>query len=331
MQIFQDIVYYLSYHITLALIAPIKSDSFIFWPFILSTIFFALLASLYWKKKQTRLNPKTLKKQFLSTELWWHPSARVDYKLYFVNALLLPVFFGIVLLSQNDLVNWIDRILGYDPKGSINLIESFGWRLAFTVIFFIAYDFGRFVAHSLLHDVPVLWQFHKVHHSAAVLTPMTAFRAHPLDLLIMAWGGVIMSGFIAWCFNHLSGGRVDAYMFMGLNILFWVSNLMGNLRHTHVWLTYGPVIGKWLISPAHHQLHHSSEERHLGCNRGFDIALWDRLYGTLYVPSGPEEDFSIGIKESPTEKWQTLGQMLTSPFVEIIKMAIPKKYLSSKS
>ena len=41
--------------------------------------------------------------------------------------------------------------------------------LAYTVLFFIAYDFGRFVAHSLLHDIPCLWQFHKVHHSAEVL------------------------------------------------------------------------------------------------------------------------------------------------------------------
>ena len=51
--------------------------------------------------------------------------------------------------------------------------------LLYTVLFFVAYDFGRFVAHSALHDVPVLWEFHKPHHTAEVLTPMTAFSAVP--------------------------------------------------------------------------------------------------------------------------------------------------------
>lgn len=89
---------------------------------------------------------------------------------------------------------------------------------------------------------------------------------------------------------------------------------IGNLRHTPVWLTYGPSLGKWLISPAHHQLHHSSEARHLGCNRGFDLAVWDRLYGTLYVPAGPEEAFPIGLDDGTTGDWHTVRSMLFRPF-----------------
>ncbi|HQT25903.1 MAG TPA: sterol desaturase family protein, partial [Burkholderiales bacterium] len=242
----------------------------------------------------------------------WHRSARADYRLYFVNALLFPALFGFVLFSQQDFASWLDRMLGFSVHGSAS--ASLSWKFAYTLAFFAAYDFGRFVAHSMLHDIPVLWEFHKVHHSAQVLTPITAYRAHPVDLLVMTWGGTTAVGLVSWGFNHLAGGVVDAYLFLGLHVLIWISNLIGNLRHTPVWMTYGPVLGKWLVSPAHHQIHHSLEARHLGCNRGFDLAIWDRLYGTLYVPTGHEEKFSIGLDDGTTEEWQSVRSMLLRPF-----------------
>ena len=108
----------------------------------------------------------------------------------------------------------------------------------------MAYDFGRFVAHCLLHEMPILWEFHKVHHSAEVLTPMTAFRVHPVDLLVMTWGGIFFSGLVTWAFHTLSNAPVDVFTFLSLNVLLWLSNTVGNLRHTRVWITYGPWLGK---------------------------------------------------------------------------------------
>ena len=191
---------------------------------------------------------------------------------------------------------------------------SFAMRLAFTVVFFIAYDFGRFVAHSLLHDMPLLWEFHKVHHSAEVLTPMTSYRAHPVDLLVMAWGSVVTTGLVTWVFNHASGGAINFYSFLGVHALLWVANLIGNLRHSPVWLSYGPNVGRWLIGPAHHQLHHSCEPHHLGCNRGFELAVWDRLYGTLYVPPLKAETFRMGLGDPSDGQWNTLARMYLWPF-----------------
>lgn len=320
MHAFYDSVYFVVFHLTRAVLAPVQNDSFIFWPFLLSTLLLALLAWAYWRHQGLPLSWGRFRERFFSAGLWWHRSARADYRLYFCNALLLPAFFGVLLFNNHDVVAWLDRLLGFAP--AVGATSSIGWKLAFTLVFYVAYDFGRFVAHSVQHDIPVLWQFHKVHHSAAVLTPLTAFRVHPVDLLLMAWGGTIASGLAAWSFNHLAGATVDAYLFMGLHVLLWVSNLMGNLRHTPVWLTYGPTLGKWLISPAHHQLHHSCEARHLGCNRGFDLALWDRLYGTLYVPAGPEETFSIGLDDGTTEQWQTVRHMLLQPFIDAAKIIL---------
>ncbi len=317
MQSLYDAIFFTSYHLTMALLAPVQRDSLLYWPFLISSLAITVIALAYWQRREKGLNPE----RFGTRRLWWHRSARADYRLYFVNALVFPAVFGALLFNQHDFAAWLDRLLGY--SGHAGEATPIGWKLAYTLVFFVAYDFGRFVAHSMLHDIPVLWEFHKVHHSAEVLTPITAYRAHPVDLLVMAWGGTTAVGLASWGFNHLAGAVVSAYLFLGLHVLVWISNLTGNLRHTPVWITYGAVLGKWLISPAHHQLHHSLESRHLGCNRGFDLAIWDRLYGTLYVPAGPEESFSIGLEDG--RDWHTVRQMLLGPFAGAARIIIGRR------
>jgi sterol desaturase/sphingolipid hydroxylase (fatty acid hydroxylase superfamily) len=255
-------------------------------------------------------------REHFSGERWWHRSARADYRLYFANALLLPLLFGVLLFTDSHVVGMLDRLLGRAPAAGQAVADaSLTSRVLFTLIFFVAYDFGRFVAHSLLHDVPVLWEFHKVHHSAETLNPMTTFRAHPLELMLMAWVPALMTGLATWTFNQFVAAKVSVYSFLGLHVLIFAFNLVGILRHSHVWLHYGPRWGKWLISPAHHQLHHSCEERHLGgVNRGFELAVWDRLYGTLYVPHR-QESFRMGLGDGTDAEWHTIRRMYVMPFV----------------
>lgn len=223
---------------------------------------------------------------------------------------------GVVLFTDAHVAGLVDRLLGRTPSAAAAAQDaSLTSRVLFTLLFFVAYDFGRFVAHSLLHDVPVLWEFHKVHHSAETLNPMTTFRAHPLDLLVMAWVPAVMTGLATWTFNQFVATPISFYSFLGLHVLIFAFNLVGILRHTHVWLHYGPAWGKWLISPAHHQLHHSCEERHHGgVNRGFELAVWDRLYGTLYVPR-QREAFRMGLGDGTDDQWHTVRRMYVLPFV----------------
>ena len=309
-------IHYITYHVTKAVTAPLQRDSYLYWPFIASTVAIAIAASRHLSQKYAG-TPSTHWRTLFEASLWWHRSARADYRIYFANALILPLILSPLLFADGQFVAWANALLGLNEPVSpdpdtANVIA----RVGFTLAFFVAYDFGRFVAHSLLHDVPFLWEFHKVHHSAEVLTPITAFRVHPVDLLIMVWVPALMTGLTTWIFNRMWPSTVHLYTFLGLHVLIWTFNLIDNLRHSPVWLTYGPTLGKWLISPAHHQLHHSTEPRHLGCNRGFDIALWDRLYGTLYVPSGPPEHFRMGLGDGTEEQWNRLPTMYFRPFAD---------------
>jgi sterol desaturase/sphingolipid hydroxylase (fatty acid hydroxylase superfamily) len=310
-----DTVFYVTLHAGKALTAALQRDSFLYWPFLVSSVIIAALAwhwTVYARSDPGTRSWRQFFADYFSSQIWWHRSARADYALYFANALVLPLVFGYLLMSETQVARWIGGTLG-DPDGGA-VSAGMAVRILFTVAFFIAYDFGRFVAHSLLHDVPLLWEFHKVHHSAQVLTPITTFRAHPIDLLVMAWVPALTTGIVAWAFNRFAGTAVSFHTFLGVHALMWGFNLIGNLRHSPVWLSYGPSAGKWLISPAHHQLHHSYEPRHYGCNRGFELAIWDRIWGTLYVPPNQPESFRMGLGDETDGRFHTLARMYLWPF-----------------
>ncbi len=301
-----DTLFYVVFHATRAITAFLQRDSYLYWPFLISTLLLALLVG--------RRGPGAVN-EFFDRKLWWHPSARADYRLYFANALVFPLLASLLLFSDGQIVTWMNSLLGLEPQGHASVAA----RVAFTLSFFLAYDLGRFIGHTLMHDVAALWPFHKVHHSAEVLTPMTSYRLHPVELMIMAWIPALLTGATAWLFN-LAGAQVSFYTFLGLHVAIWAFNLVDNLRHSPVWITYGQIGGRWLISPAHHQLHHSYETRHLGCNRGSNLAIWDRLYGTLYVPSGAPETFCMGLGDEDESRWHKVTSMYWRPFRSCIDL-----------
>ncbi len=298
-----------------ALLAFLAPQSPLYWPFLISTV---VIAALFWRLARgaggARPGWREFRRRYFGRDLWWHASARADYRYYIVNAVLFPFLVGPALATGAAIASGLDGMLRPIVGASPDLADaSWPMRLAFTLAFFVAYDFGRFVAHSAQHDIPLLWEFHKPHHSAEVLTPFTGFRAHPVDLAVMAWGSAIATGIVTWAFQRLAGTGVTFYQFMGLQALLWGFSLAGNLKHWQVWISYGPVLNRWLISPAHHQLHHSAEPQHFGRNRGFEIALWDRLYGTLALPRRGEE-FRMGLGDGSDGAWHRLARLYFWPF-----------------
>ena len=236
-------------HATKAVFAFLQRDSFLYWPFLISTV---VIGALAWRYGYARGNAtgtpswREFRQRYLGKAIWWHPSARVDYRFYLVNAVLFPILLGPLLFGENTIAKLLDGVTGIMPgaAGTGGVSAGIATKIAYTLLFFIAYDFGRFVAHCLLHDVPWLWEFHKVHHSAEVLTPMTSFRAHPIDLAVMAWGSAITTGIMAWLFHRFVDNSVGVYTFLGLHVLFWIGNLIGNLRHWQVWLSYGATLNR---------------------------------------------------------------------------------------
>ena len=110
-------------------------------------------------------------------------------------------------------------------------------------LLFIVTDFWTYWYHRLQHASPVLWQFHKTHHSQENLTALTTFRKTVIDrmadIVLLSLPPVIMN--------------VSVAMPLAIIIVLQIHQL---LIHANTGWTFGP-IGKVIVSPAFHELHHS--------------------------------------------------------------------------
>lgn len=259
----------------------------------------SLLIALYVHVKESRLHKKTEGPiaGIFPQKVYTHRSAVVDY-IYFVTntilyAIILAPFAGFGALVSNLTTS----TLGMFSSPHVMTDISGVWAtVAFSIVIALLADFGTFYAHYWMHRIPILWEFHKVHHSAEVMTPITVYRMHPLDDIIT----MITIGFLTGIADALARffvtPSISHYTVYGLGVASYLFFLGGyHLRHSHVWLSYGPFLSKLLISPAQHQVHHSKAKRHWNKNYGFILAVWDYLFGSLYVPKEREQiEFGIG-------------------------------------
>jgi len=139
----------------------------------------------------------------------------------------------------------------------------------------VGMDAMNWAMHAANHRSAPLWRFHALHHSQEDMSVFTTFRTHPLThasylpalipaLVLEASGTVPGAGLIAYgCFV--------------------------TLPHANLRWTFGP-LGRVVVSPAYHRLHHASgpvEGRGV-VNFGFVLVCWDRIAGCAVQPSGTD-------------------------------------------
>src|SRR5260370_38219114 len=155
-----------------------------------------------------------------------------------------------------------------------------------TVLQLMAYEFAYWFAHYLFHKIPALWEFHKVHHSAEVLTTFTELRQHPVEILAFVNLIGLATGLVFGVITYVFGPGVQPFTLLNGNILLMMFLITyGHLRHSHMWIVFRGPVGRILQSPAHHQIHHSDNPKHYDKTLGFSLALWDWSFGPLPIPS----------------------------------------------
>lgn len=291
------------------LLSLVTATKRVYLPFLLGA---GLVASLVWALK---LRGRVSLLSFLFPKrIWLHASALLDYRLMFVRALLSALILWPFVVSSMEVALALSRRLGAAlGPGPFRGAEEWVSLAVFTIAGFLAEDFARYLVHRLAHRVPVLWELHKVHHSAEVLTPFTVYRTHPFESVLMRAGAAlgvgVAAGLVSWGF----GGRVAAWQILGVHAIGFIWNLAGsNLRHSHVWVSYGRALEHLLISPAQHQIHHSDDPRHHDRNFGSTLAIWDWLGGSLYVPRG-REAIRFGLPPELQNHRPTVVSVLLSP------------------
>ena len=275
----------------------------------------ALLISLRRYRRNRRVRLKTIVRALFPKRILRSRSNIADICYVYFHVFVFGLTLGWAVLSYQFLTNGvIDLLVATFGARSESTLPELVTRSIITLLLFLGYELGYWINHYLSHRVPFLWEFHKVHHSATVLTPLTVFRVHPVYMLIFANILAVAAAVANGLANYLFGNTAYQYALSDTNIILVVFiHTWGHLQHSHMWISFPGVLGRILLSPAHHQVHHSTHPVHFNKNMGSVLAVWDWMFGTLYVPSKEPERLSYGVEPDRPHAHTITGEFL-APF-----------------
>jgi sterol desaturase/sphingolipid hydroxylase (fatty acid hydroxylase superfamily) len=148
-------------------------------------------------------------------------------------------------------------------------------RVLTVVVILIGMDGMNWLAHVANHRWAALWRLHALHHSQEDMSVFTTFRTHPLShaTYLPALVPALVLG---------ANGTVPAAALI-------VYSCLVTLPHANLRWSFGP-LGRVLVSPAYHRLHHAQTpiDGRAVVNFGFVLVCWDRLAGCAAYPSSVE-------------------------------------------
>lgn len=224
-----------------------------------------------------RISVKLLRQAIFPRWLMFSASTRADIAFCLLNTLLSGVMIGWAVLSFPAVVHWTDAalvtFLGPSPAPCLAPLPAAAIQ---TVAMFLAYEFGYWLDHYLSHEIPFLWEFHRVHHTAETLSPFTVFRVHPVESLKFYNVVILVMGATSATAGYLLGTADHAVTLGGTNVivLAYIYCTL-HLQHSHIWIAFTGLLGRIFASPAHHQIHHSTDPAHFGRNLGAGLVVFD--------------------------------------------------------
>lgn len=188
--------------------------------------------------------------------------------------------------------------------GLFNLLALPFWVEVMVAVLLL--DLAIYLQHLLMHQVPVLWRLHRVHHADLDIDLTTGARFHTIE--------IIFSMLIKWLVILLVGPAMVAVLIFELLL-----NGMAMFNHANISLPLAldRRLRYLLVTPDMHRVHHSTLMYETNSNYGFNISLWDRLFKTyIDQPEKGHHDMSIGLGEFRDAKQvDQLPGMLALPFV----------------
>jgi sterol desaturase/sphingolipid hydroxylase (fatty acid hydroxylase superfamily) len=182
-----------------------------------------------------------------------------DLTHFFFNHLVV----GFVLLLTNRVLH---SALGWTEGSAVqDFVANLPFPIALFLVILVA-DLFQYWVHRAYHEVPFLWRFHSVHHSAVAMDWLAGSRQHILELTVTRI--LVLAPIFALGFSQRV---IDAYVIVvGFQAVFNHCNVDVRLG----WLRYV------LVTPNFHHWHHSRDTEAIDKNYAAHFAFLDYLFGT---------------------------------------------------
>jgi sterol desaturase/sphingolipid hydroxylase (fatty acid hydroxylase superfamily) len=201
-----------------------------------------------------------------------------DVGYYFLNSLLPAVLLG---LPIGALAWAVHRVV---PGSFLEATAALPFW-ARSLAAFGASEVGYYWGHRWSHEVPLLWRFHSIHHSAQEMDFLVSTRAHPFDMVFGRFCALVPVYLLGLGGPAQPGGS-EVVILVTLVSAAWGFFIHANLR----W-RFGPL--EWLVStPAFHHWHHTKTGP-INRNYSSNLPWLDWIFGSLYLPDEWPGDYGI--------------------------------------
>ena len=213
------------------------------------------------------------------------------------NGLLMNLVFGTALLATTAYVT-------EHRVGVLALLGVPDWARMVAVVAFL--DFMLYVWHLLNHEMPLLWRFHRVHHSDLNMDVSTATRFHIGELAVSA---VIKLGLVFFL------GVTLTELLVFEILLVASAQFQHSVVRVPAW--FERMYWVLLVPPSMHRIHHSVLIRERDTNYGTIFSAWDRVLGTL-LTDVDQSGIRIGMGAYQDPAKLRVGRLMAMPFTRSV-------------
>lgn len=190
---------------------------------------------------------------------------QVDLTHYVAN----HIFNGVIVVLLFIPAQTLERNFGIDP------LQEYLGGLPLPVqllLIMLVTDLTQYWVHRAFHRVPVLWRFHRIHHSVEKMDWLAGSRLHLVDVLVTRSLSLVPMVFLGF-----SSEAINLYLpILALQAVFIHCNLEFEFEF----------LQKIITTPKFHHWHHTSDPAHTDRNFAITFPLLDILFGTYYSPPG---------------------------------------------
>lgn len=232
------------------------------------------------------------KLQFPRKLRWFSNLSIVALNIIILRVLLPWTAIGVALLVQQKGI------------GLFNLDISPWWVSFFLSLVFL--DFTIYWQHRLFHKIPLFWKIHRMHHTDMDLDVTSGSRFHPVEILL--------SMLIKMAVIAILGAPPESVLVFEV-----ILNSMAMFNHANIYIppSFDKVLRYFVVTPDMHRIHHSVLNNETNSNYGFNLALWDRIFGSYRKdPAAGQSQLTLGLPGFLDSKYLSLTWLLKIPFLK---------------